>query len=118
MFLTAPRDNLTACTQKNGCKIILAVIKSFHLYINKGENKMQKENRQNTVELDTDGDGVTDTVYVDLDGDGTLDAAYIDTDGDGIADTVLLDTDGDGEPDTLLFDSDGDGEFESETKLK
>lgn len=52
------------------------------------------------IEIDIDGDGLTDGVGYDTNGDGVLDTFEIDTDGDGYTDTIFADTDFDGEIDT------------------
>lgn len=78
----------------------------------------------NIIEIDTDGDGVTDEYWIDEDGDGNPDYPIIwedidgdgkeeaipDRDGDGIPD----DSDGDGSPDVIWVDTDGDGIVDTE----
>ncbi|MFD2567367.1 LamG-like jellyroll fold domain-containing protein, partial [Pseudotenacibaculum haliotis] len=70
--------------------------------------------------LDADGDGATtgdvdyrdDTIFIDTDGDGIEDSVDLDDDNDGILDTVedaAPDGDGDGIPNRLDIDSDNDG---------
>lgn len=69
------------------------------------------------LDLDDDGDGITDTREAggdDADGDGIIDG-FVDTDGDGLHDALVgsplprPDTDGDGTPDYLDLDADDDG---------
>jgi hypothetical protein len=78
----------------------------------------------NIIEIDTDGDGITDEYWIDEDGDGNPDYPIIwedidgdgkeeaipDRDGDGIPD----DSDGDGSPDVIWVDTDGDGVVDTE----
>ncbi|OED44473.1 hypothetical protein AB833_01480 [Chromatiales bacterium (ex Bugula neritina AB1)] len=67
----------------------------------------------NTLDLDSDNDGIPDSVEgaLDADADGIPDYIDLDTDGDGIDDTIegAVDTDNDGVPNYLDNDSDGDG---------
>ena len=81
-----------------------------------------KDGRINSLDLDTDNDGVPDIVEaggIDTNGDGVIDF-LADGDGDGLLDVVLhastggvnianLDTDGDGIPNYKDLDSDNDG---------
>jgi hypothetical protein len=78
----------------------------------------------NIIEIDTDGDGITDEYWIDEDGDGNPDYPIIwedidgdgkeeaipDRDGDGIPD----DSDGDGSPDVIWVDTNGDGVVDTE----
>lgn len=71
----------------------------------------------NHLDLDSDGDGVSDLREAggaDTDGDGRIDN-FTDVDGNGLDDAIMAsplprpDTDGDGKPDHLDADDDGDG---------
>jgi gliding motility-associated-like protein len=65
------------------------------------------------LDLDTDGDGISDAVegIIDTDGDGIPNFRDTDSDNDGIPDAIegTVDTDGDGIPNYLDLDSDNDG---------
>ena len=77
-----------------------------------------------TVEIDTDGDSISDTNDIDNDNDGIPDSEEgdltVDTDGDGIPDFLDLDSDNDGIADIVEsgnadLDTNGDGIIDNQT---